>query len=157
MFDMKDAPVKRECRSNANGSRRASLAVDETVNAARRQRRTAGAAIEAAKTSVEILIFRFDRGEMERALIAAAKRGVFVHALIAYTNRGGEKNLRDLEMRLLAAGVTVARHADNLIRYHGKMLIVDRSVLYLLGFNFTYIDIEHSRSSGSGEESAYYP
>ena len=106
------------------------------------------AAIEAAKTSVEILIFRFDRGEMERALIAAAERGVFVHALIAYTNRGGEKNLRDLEMRLLAAGVTVARTADNLIRYHGKMLIIDRSVLYLLGFNFTYIDIEHSRSFG---------
>src|ERR1700685_1313570 len=106
------------------------------------------AAIDAAKSSVEILIFRFDRGEMERALVSAANRGVFVHALIAYTNRGGEKNLRDLEMRLLAAGVTVARTADTLIRYHGKLVIVDRRVLYLLGFNFTYLDMEHSRSFG---------
>lgn len=85
---------------------------------------------------------------MERALIRAAERGVFVHALIAYTNRGGEKHLRDLEMRLLAAGVTVARTADDLIRYHGKMMIVDRRELYLTGFNFTYIDMEHSRSFG---------
>jgi len=105
-------------------------------------------AINGAKSSVEILIFRFDRGEMERALVRAAERGVFVHALIAYTNRGGEKHLRDLEMRLLAAGVTVARTADDLIRYHGKMMIIDHRELYLLGFNYTYLDMEHSRSFG---------
>lgn len=105
-------------------------------------------AIDAAKISVEILIFRFDRGEIERALVNAAHRGVRVQALIAYTNRGGEKHLRDLEMRLLAAGVTVARTADDLVRYHGKFMIVDRCELYLLSFNFTYLDIEHSRSFG---------
>jgi phosphatidylserine/phosphatidylglycerophosphate/cardiolipin synthase-like enzyme len=81
-------------------------------------------------------------------LANAVSRGVFVHALIAFTNRGGEKNLRALEMRLLAAGVTVARTADDLLRYHGKMMIVDRRELYVLGFNFTYLDIEHSRSFG---------
>jgi phosphatidylserine/phosphatidylglycerophosphate/cardiolipin synthase-like enzyme len=75
-------------------------------------------------------------------------RGVFVHALIAYTNRGGEKNLRKLEMRLLAAGVTVARTADDLVRYHGKYMIIDRDELFLLAFNYTYLDIEHSRSFG---------
>jgi len=66
-------------------------------------------AINKAKDRVEIVIFRFDRPEIERALASAVSRGVFVHALIAYTNRGGEKELRKLEMRLLAAGVTVAR------------------------------------------------
>src|ERR1700686_1028583 len=104
--------------------------------------------INSAKKSVEILIFRFDRTEIERALANAVSRGVFVHALIAYTNRGGEKQLRALEMRLLAAGVTVARTADDLLRYHGKMIIVDRRELYVLSFNFTYLDIEHSRSFG---------
>jgi cardiolipin synthase len=103
-------------------------------------------AIDKAKKSVEILIFRFDRSEIERALAKAVGRGVLVHALIAYTNRGGERNLRKLEMRLLAAGVTVARTADDLARYHGKMIIIDRSELWLLSFNFTYLDIEHSRS-----------
>src|SRR5579872_2387440 len=105
-------------------------------------------AINSAKHRVEVLIFRFDRSEIEKALVNAVSRGVFVHALIAYTNRGGEKNLRKLEMRLLAQGVTVARTADDLARYHGKMMIIDRRELYVLAFNFTSLDLEHSRSFG---------
>ena len=105
-------------------------------------------AVDAAKSRIEIMIFRFDYAEIERALARAASRGIFVHALIAYTNRGGEKALRDLEMRLLAAGVTVARTADDLPRYHGKLLIIDRRELHLLAFNFTHLDIDHSRSFG---------
>jgi cardiolipin synthase len=104
--------------------------------------------IAAAKRSIEIAIFRFDRREIEKALANAVSRGVSVHALIAHTNRSGEENLRRLEMRLLAAGVTVARTADDLLRYHGKLMIIDRRELYLLGFNLTYLDIEHSRSFG---------
>ena len=102
--------------------------------------------IDSAKKNIEILIFRFNRADIERALENAAKRGVLVHALIAYTNRGGEQNLRKLETRLLASGVTVARTSDDLARYHGKMMIVDRRVLFLFAFNFTNLDIEHSRS-----------
>ena len=105
-------------------------------------------AINQARERVEVLIFRFDRSEIEKALVNAVKRGVFVHALIAYTNRGGEKNLRKLEMRLLAQGVTVARTADDLARYHGKMMIIDRRELYVLAFNFTSLDLDHSRSFG---------
>lgn len=105
-------------------------------------------AIQGAKTSIEIFIFRFDRVEIENALVKAVARGVSVRALIAYTNRGGERSLRALEMRLLAAGVTVARTADDLVRYHGKLMIIDGRELYLLGFNFTSLDIERSRSFG---------
>src|SRR5712691_238113 len=104
--------------------------------------------INGAKRSVEIVIFRFDRSEIERALANAVKRGVFVHALIAHINRFGEGNLRKLEMQLLAAGVTVARTADDLARYHGKLMIIDRRELYLFAFNVTYLDIERSRSFG---------
>jgi phosphatidylserine/phosphatidylglycerophosphate/cardiolipin synthase-like enzyme len=104
--------------------------------------------IDGAKSSVEILIFRFDRREIEVALERAARRGVAVHALIAYTNRGGEKRLRQLEMRFLEAGITVSRTSNDLVRYHAKMMIVDRRLLCVLGFNFTYMDIERSRSFG---------
>jgi cardiolipin synthase A/B len=104
--------------------------------------------IRKAKERIEIMIFRFDRSEIERALIDAVERGVFVHALIAFTNRGGEEHLRRLEKNFLANGITVARTAGDLVRYHGKMMIVDRKELYVNGFNFTYIDIEHSRSFG---------
>jgi cardiolipin synthase len=105
-------------------------------------------AINNAKQRVEVVIFRFDRPEVEKAMAHAVSRGVFVNALIAYTNRGGEKNLRKLEMRLLEAGVTVARTADDLARYHGKMMIIDRRELHVLAFNFTYLDVDHSRSFG---------
>ncbi|MBV9339266.1 MAG: phosphatidylserine synthase, partial [Acidobacteria bacterium] len=79
--------------------------------------------IQKAKKSVEIVIFRFDEAEIERALAAAVERGTKVHALIAFTNHGGQDNLRKLEMRFLAAGITVARTAGDLVRYHGKMII----------------------------------
>lgn len=106
-------------------------------------------AIVAARHSVEIVIFRFDQREVERALANAVQRGVAVHALIANTNRAGEANLRRLEMRLLGYGVTVARTADDLLRYHGKLMIIDRRELHLLAFNMTYLDIERSRSFGA--------
>jgi phosphatidylserine/phosphatidylglycerophosphate/cardiolipin synthase-like enzyme len=51
-------------------------------------------------------------------------------------------------MRLLEAGITVARTADDLIRYHDKFLIIDRKELFLLSFNFTHLDIDHSRCFG---------
>jgi cardiolipin synthase len=105
-------------------------------------------AINSAKESVDIAIFRFDRKELERAMINAVNRGVQVRALIACTNRGGGKRLRDLEARLLEAGVTVARTADDLVRYHAKYIVIDRKELFLLAFNFTYLDIEQSRSFG---------
>ena len=105
-------------------------------------------AIQKAKKSVDIVIFRFDRAEVERALADAVRRNIAVRALIAHTNKGGEKTLRKLELRLLEVGATVARTADDLARYHGKMMIVDGGVLHVYGFNYTKLDIEQSRSFG---------
>jgi phosphatidylserine/phosphatidylglycerophosphate/cardiolipin synthase-like enzyme len=103
------------------------------------------AAIKGARKTVDIVIFRCDRAEIEAALKAAAKRGVQVTALITHANDGGEKSLRKLEMRLLEEGVTVSRTADDLVRYHDKLLIIDRRVLFVLSFNFTHLDVDHSR------------
>ena len=105
-------------------------------------------AIKQARKSVDVLIFRLDRLEIARALEAAVARGVRVRALTAHQNRGGTKVLRQLEMDLLEAGVTVSRTADDLVRYHGKMMIVDGRILHIYGFNFTRLDMEKSRSFG---------
>jgi cardiolipin synthase A/B len=104
-------------------------------------------AIERAKTTLDIAIFRFDLKPVEKALEAAVKRGVAVRALIAHINSGGDKRLRQLELRMLDAGVTVTRTPDDLARYHGKMLIVDREELHVYGFNYTALDLK-SRSLG---------
>ncbi len=107
------------------------------------------AAIRSAKKSVEIAIFRFDRKDIETALtMAAAAKGIGVEAIIAFANRGGEANLRKLELRFLDAGIVVARSADDLVRYHGKYILIDRRVLHVLSFNFTNTDIDHSRGFG---------
>jgi cardiolipin synthase len=105
-------------------------------------------AIKHAKKSVEITIFRLDRNEIARALETAVGRGVNVRALIANTHSGSDKLLRKLELRLLASGVTVSRTADDLVRYHGKMMIVDERTLHVYGFNLTRLDIAKSRSLG---------
>src|SRR5437764_11193350 len=104
--------------------------------------------IKQAKRTVDVLIFRLDRREIATALEQAVARGVHVRALTAHQNRGGTKSLRKLEMHLLEGGVTVSRTADDLVRYHGKMTIIDGRVLQLYGFNFTGLDIAKSRSFG---------
>ena len=104
-------------------------------------------AVEAATKWLDLIIFRFDLKPLEKAIESAVGRGVAVRALIAHTNRGGEKGLRQLELRMLDSGVTVSRTAGDLVRYHGKMMVIDREELYVNGFNFTARDLA-SRSFG---------
>jgi phosphatidylserine/phosphatidylglycerophosphate/cardiolipin synthase-like enzyme len=105
-------------------------------------------AIHRAKKTVEIAIFRFDRLDVEQALKAAVARGVRVTALIGFANRGGEKGLRNLELRFLDAGIIVARTSNDFVRYHAKYILIDRLMLYVLSFNLTRLDIDHSRGFG---------
>jgi cardiolipin synthase len=106
------------------------------------------AAIARAKRRIAIVIFRFDLKELEKALEAAIERGVHVQALIAHTSGGGQKSLRKLESRMLEAGALVARTDDDMVRYHGKLLLIDNKMLLILGFNYTSLDIRKSRSLG---------
>ena len=106
------------------------------------------AGIKEAQSSIEIIIYRMDRLELEQALVEASARGVKVHALITYTNKEDQKEIKKLEKRLTIWGITVTRTAEDLVRYHSKMIIIDRRILYLLTFNFTFLDIHHSRSFG---------
>lgn len=105
-------------------------------------------AIRRAERTIELTIYRADRLEIEQELVNAAERGVRVHVLTTTTNRDDARNLRKLEARLSQTGVKVSQTATDLIRYHNKMMIIDRRTLYLLTFNFTFLDIHHSRSLG---------
>jgi phosphatidylserine/phosphatidylglycerophosphate/cardiolipin synthase-like enzyme len=105
-------------------------------------------AIRSAKKTIDIVIFRFDIDKIEKALNDAVERGVVVRALIAHTNRGGKGELRKLEDRLLKKGATISRTADDMVRYHGKLLVIDRERAFVLGFNYTKQDIDKSRSLG---------
>jgi len=104
--------------------------------------------ISRARRTLDLSIFRLDHGDVTKAIKAAVARGVAVRALVAHRNSTGEKGLRKLEMRLLETGATVCRTDDDLVRYHEKIMIVDREMLYVFGFNFTHLDIDKSRSFG---------
>ena len=106
------------------------------------------AGIRSAKKTLDIPIFRLDHIDVDKAIKSAVKRGVVVRTLIAHTNSGGEKGLRKLEQRLLATGATVSRTDDDLVRYHNKFMIADGRTLHVLGFNFTHLDMDRSRSFG---------
>lgn len=106
------------------------------------------AAIRHARKSVDVMVFRFDRSDLRRALADAVGRGVAVRTLIAHTNSEGSRRLRKLELDLLAAGITVSRTADDLVRYHAKFFVIDRVRAFILAFNFTALDINKSRSFG---------
>jgi len=112
------------------------------------------AAIQRAKTSIDIGIFRLDRGDIAQALRAAVARGVPVRTLIAHKNRGGAKRLRKLEQQLLKTGASVRRTDDDLRRYHNKIMIVDRRTLYVLGFNYTALDVNKRPQLRSGHAEA---
>jgi phosphatidylserine/phosphatidylglycerophosphate/cardiolipin synthase-like enzyme len=105
-------------------------------------------AIEGATASIDLYIFRLDYPSVEKALADAVIRGVVVRTLIAHLNGSGDEALRKLESRLLGLGATVSRTDEDLLRYHGKMMIVDRRTLYVLGYNFNRKDIDKSRSLG---------
>lgn len=105
-------------------------------------------AIQQAKRSIDIVIFRLDLKDVVAALRAAVQRGVTVRALVAHTNRGGEKTLRKLEMEMLESGISVSRSSEEFGRYHGKLLIIDERILHLLAFNLTCLDVKKSRSFG---------
>lgn len=104
-------------------------------------------AIGKARKTLEMVIFRLDLKAIEKAAEAAVVRGVNVRALIAHTHKGPDKRLRQLEQRMLDKGVTVTRTGDELVRYHGKVMIVDREELHVYGFNYTATDMK-SRSFG---------
>ena len=104
-------------------------------------------AIAGAKTAIDIVIFRLDCRSVTRGLEAAVARGVTVRAMIARKHGGSTRDLRKLERRLLRSGVVLSRTAGDLVRYHGKMMIVDRRVLHVYGFNYTRLDYQ-SRSFG---------
>lgn len=106
------------------------------------------AAIARARATIDVTVFRLDMRDVVRALAAAVQRGVTVRALIAHTNKGGDKGLRKLERDLLDAGAIVSRTADDLVRYHGKMMIIDGRSAHIYGFNFTRLDVNKSRSFG---------
>ena len=106
------------------------------------------AAINKARKSIEVVIFRFNRDDIERAL-ARCRRTRRARARAHRPHQSGwGRATAKARAATARAGVRVDRTGDDFIRYHGKFMIVDRTTLLVLGFNYTLVDITRSRSFG---------
>ena len=105
-------------------------------------------AIKSARKAIDILIFRLDRADLVDALRARpGHAGSTCARDRPHESRRGEEP-QEAGDAMLDAGLTVTRTAGELLRYHGKMMVIDQRVLHLYGFNFTSLDFNRSRSFG---------
>lgn len=107
-------------------------------------------AIDSARSSIDITIFRMDDPVIQKAMLEAVARGVRVRALIAASPRGWEKQNKKILRDLGRAGVETKRPlADSKKqRYHYKILVVDRELSLVLTFNPTRENLHYTRDYG---------
>jgi cardiolipin synthase A/B len=107
-------------------------------------------AIDAARTSVNITIFRMDDPVIQQAMLDASLRGVRVRALIAANPRGWEKKNRKLLKDLEKAGIETKQPAADTrkTRFHYKILVIDNATSLILTFNPTRENLHYTRDYG---------
>jgi len=108
-------------------------------------------AIDSAKKSIKMTIFRMDDPIVRDAMKYAVTRGVEVQALVAPTSKGWTSKNKKLVDELAAIGVEVRvprQRKEKLKRYHYKMLMVDDTASLILTFNPTQHNLHYARDFG---------
>ncbi|HKV41393.1 MAG TPA: phospholipase D-like domain-containing protein [Blastocatellia bacterium] len=109
-------------------------------------------AIDSAKRSINMTIFRMDDPVVRDAMSNAVGRGVRVRALVAPLAKGWGKRNRKLSTELSAMGIDVRfpKNAEDLKlkRYHYKILAVDDTHSLILTFNPTRKNLHYARDFG---------
>jgi cardiolipin synthase len=107
-------------------------------------------AVDAAKRSINITIFRMDDPVIQQSLLEAAQRGVRVRALVAANPRGWEKRNRKLLKELKKSGIETKQPSGDSpkTRYHYKILTIDGQSSLILTFNPTRENLHYTRDYG---------
>ncbi len=107
-------------------------------------------AIDAARATLNLTIFRMDDPVIQQALLEAVKRGVRVRALVAKHPRGWVKENKKLLKDLSKRGVMTKTPAADTVkkRYHYKILTVDTEQSLVLTFNPTRENLHYTRDYG---------
>jgi cardiolipin synthase len=108
-------------------------------------------AIDSAKKSIKMSIFRMDDPIVRDAMRYAVTRGVKVQALVAPTSKGWTAKNKKLVDELTALGVEVRvprARKEKLRRYHYKIMLVDDRLSLILTFNPTQHNLHYARDFG---------
>jgi phosphatidylserine/phosphatidylglycerophosphate/cardiolipin synthase-like enzyme len=108
-------------------------------------------AIDSAKSTIKMTIFRMDDPIVLDALSSAVSRQVRVQALVAPASKGWTKRNKRLVDDLAKLGVEVRTPKaakEKLKRYHYKVLTVDDTQSLILTFNPTQKNLHYARDFG---------
>ncbi len=108
-------------------------------------------AIDHARHTIKMTIFRMDDPIVRDALSAAVGRRVRVQALVARESKGWIKRNKKLADDLVKLGVEVKSPRskdDNIHRYHYKFMTVDDAQALILTFNATQKNLHYARDFG---------
>ena len=110
-------------------------------------------AIDAAKQTIKMTIFRLDDPIVLDALSYAVARKVKVQALVAPASKGWTKRNKKLVDELAKLGVEVRmarsrKEKEKVKRYHYKMMTVDDQQSMILTFNPTQKNLHYARDFG---------
>ena len=94
-------------------------------------------ALEAAKQSIDLSIFRCDDPLIVDVLASARARGVRIRTLLTNRAKGGRKQLARLEAALERGGVDVARYRGPCSKYHAKYALIDGRQTLVSSMNLT--------------------
>lgn len=107
-------------------------------------------AIDGAKTSIKMTIFRMNDPIVREAMTYAVSRGVKVQALVAPASKGWTKKNKKLSEELAKVGieVKVPRERKEIKRYHYKIMTIDDQLSLILTFNPTQKNLHYARDFG---------
>jgi phosphatidylserine/phosphatidylglycerophosphate/cardiolipin synthase-like enzyme len=107
-------------------------------------------ALDHARRTIKMTIFRMDDPIVRDALSAAASRRVRVQALVARESKGWIKRNKKLADDLVRMGVEVRspRQTGAIKRYHYKFLTIDDAYSLILTFNPTQQNLHYARDFG---------
>src|SRR3954463_11068545 len=106
------------------------------------------AELQAAQTSIDLLIYLLTDDEIFDALAGAEARGVAVRAILEQYPFGGGGNPEETATRLREAGADV-KWASTVVSFsHVKTIVVDRSVALIMTLNLTRSSFEGNREFG---------
>jgi len=108
-------------------------------------------AIDLAKQTIKMTIFRMDDPIVRSAMQYAVERGVKVQALVAPSSKGWNRRNKKLADDLAKLGVEVrvaSPGKEKIKRFHYKMMTVDDNLSLILTFNPTQQNLHYARDFG---------
>src|SRR3972149_5461115 len=105
-------------------------------------------AIHSAQKSIRLKMYLFTRDDIKDALIAAARRGVDVRAIIELNVSGGQATNVEMYNAMKNSGVKWQWASYDFRFTHEKSMVIDDQIALIMTYNFTASGFNSNRGYG---------